>query len=281
MVGQNSQSVCQIKQFCFIILTFVFCSVITEDLLANNYLSLLQEGSTLRYEHWNLDRKEVTGYSNFLQIYQNEGKRWIEQNANTKPDGEVFTRKQLIFTDDGEIGQYTEEDLRDIYQVSTTYQGLTSKSVLNRSGEIRSFEQKLEKDTVPLELIMLHMRLLMPELLKDKEVQFPIYASMLALELEEQGIPQSLSQLEMIAEPIKRRNYSAPWGAQEALQVDLYPASWTVRALLPAEKSRFRFVIATSKPYLILEFEEGKTRHTLLEWDNGDSKMIDEIKPLF
>ena len=281
MVGQNSQSVCQIKQFCFIILTFVFCSVITEDLLANNYLSLLQEGSTLRYEHWNLDRKEVTGYSNFLQIYQNEGKRWIEQNANTKPDGEVFTRKQLIFTDVGEIEQYTEEDLRDGYQVSTTYRKLTSKSVLSRSGEIRSFEQKLEKDTVPLELIMLHMRLLMPELLKDKEVQFPIYASMLALELEEQGLPQSLSQLEMIAEPIKRRNYSAPWGAQEALQVDLYPASWTVRALLPAEKSRFRFVIATSKPYLILEFEEGKTRHTLLEWDNGDSKMIDEIKPLF
>jgi len=281
MVGQNSQSVCQIKQFCFIILTFVFCSVITEDLLANNYLSLLQEGSTLRYEHWNLDRKEVTGYSNFLQIYQNEGKRWIEQNANTKPDGEVFTRKQLIFTDVGEIEQYTEEDLRDGYQVSTTYRKLTSKSVLSRSGEIRSFEQKLEKDTVPLELIMLHMRLLMPELLKDKEVQFPIYASMLALELEEQGIPQSLSQLEMIAEPIKRRNYSAPWGAQEALQVDLYPASWTVRALLPAEKSRFRFVIATSKPYLILEFEEGKTRHTLLEWDNGDSKMIDEITPLF
>ena len=281
MVGQNSQSVCQIKQFCFIILTFVFCSVITEDLLANNYLSLLQEGSTLRYEHWNLDRKEVTGYSNFLQIYQNEGKRWIEQNANTKPDGEVFTRKQLIFTDVGEIEQYTEEDLRDGYQVSTTYRKLTSKSVLSRSGEIRSFEQKLEKDTVPLELIMLHMRLLMPELLKDKEVQFPIYASMLALELEEQGLPQSLSQLEMIAEPIKRRNYSAPWGAQEALQVDLYPASWTVRAILPAEKSRFRFVIATSKPYLILEFEEGKTRHTLLEWDNGDSKMIDEIKRLF
>ena len=54
---------------------------------------------------------------------------------------------------------------------------------------------------------MLHMRLLMPELLKDKEVKFPIYASMLALELEEQGLPQSLSQLEMIAEPIKKRNY--------------------------------------------------------------------------
>ena len=205
MVCRNSQSVCQIKQFCFITLSFVFCSVITEDLLANNYLSLLQEGSTLRYEHWNLERKEVTGYSNFLQIYQNEEKQWLEQNANTKPDGEVFTRKQLIFTDDGEIGKYTEEDLRDIYQVSTTYRGLTSKSVLNRSGEIRNFEQKLEKDTVPLELIMLHMRLLMPELLKDKEVKFHIYASMLALELEEQGLPQSLSQLEMIAEPIKKK----------------------------------------------------------------------------
>ena len=169
MVCRNSQSICQIKQFCFIILSFIFYSVISEDLLANNYLSLLQEGSTLRYEHWNLERKEVTGYSNFLQIYQNEEKQWLEQNANTKPDGEVFTRKQLIFTDVGEIAQYTEEDLRDGYQVSTTYRKLTSKSVLSRSGEIRSFEQRLEKDTVPLELIMLHMRLLMPELLKDQE----------------------------------------------------------------------------------------------------------------
>ena len=162
----------------------------------------------------------------------------VEQNANTKPDGEVFTRKQLIFTDDGEIGQYTEEDLRDIYQVSTTYQGLTSKSVLNRSGEIRSFEQKLEKDTVPLELIMLHMRLLMPELLKDKEVKFPIYASMLALELEEQGLPQSLSQLEMIAEPIKREIIQ-PHGVPRSTPSGPLPASWTVRALLPAEKVDF------------------------------------------
>ena len=115
MVCRNSQSVCQIKQFCFIILSVIFYSVISGDLLANNYLSLLQEGSTLRYEHWNLERKEVTGYSNFLQIYQNEEKQWLEQNANTKPDGEVFTRKQLIFTDVGEIEQYTEEDLSLIH----------------------------------------------------------------------------------------------------------------------------------------------------------------------
>ena len=86
---------------------------------------------------------------------------------------------------------------------------------------------------------MLHMRLLMPELLKDKEIQFPIYASMLALELEEQGLPQSLSQLEMIAEPIKRRNYSTPWGARRSTPSGSLPASWTVRALLPAEKVDF------------------------------------------
>lgn len=281
MVCRNSQSVCQIKQLCFITLSFICFSLFSKNLLANNYLSLFQEGSILRYEHWNIERKEVTGYSIFLQIYLDEKKQWVEQNANTKPDGKVFTRKQLTFTDNGKIQSYTEEDLRDIYQVSTTYSGTTSESVLNRAGEIRNFKQQLEKGTVPLELIMLHMRSLMPELLKDKEVKFSIYASMLALELEEQGLPQSLSQLKMIAEPIRKRNYSAPWGAQEALQVDLYPASWTVRALLPAEKSRFRFVLATNVPYLILEFEEGKTRHTLLEWDNGDSKMIDEIKPLF
>jgi hypothetical protein len=281
MVCRNSQSVCQLKRFCFIILSFTLFSLFSECLLANNYLSLLQEGSTLRYEHWDLESKEVTGYSNFLQIYLNEKKQWVEQNANTKPDGKVFTRKQLIFSDNGQIELYTEEDLRDIYKVSTTYHGTNSESVLNKAGEIWNFKQQLDKGTVPLELIMLHMRSLMPELLKDKKVKFPIYASMLALELEEKGLPQSLSQLEMIAEPIKKQNYSAPWGAQEALQVDLYPASWTVRALLPAEKSRFRFYLATSTPYLILEFEEGKTRHTLLDWDNGDSKIIDEIKPLF
>ena len=184
MVCRNSQSVCQLKRFCFIILSFTLFSLFSKCLLANNYLSLLQEGSTLRYEHWDLESKEVTGYSNFLQIYLNEKKQWVEQNANTKPDGKVFTRKQLIFTDNGQIELYTEEDLRDIYKVSTTYHGTTSESVLNKAGEIWNFKQQLDKGTVPLELIMLHMRSLMPELLKDKKVKFPIYASMLALELE-------------------------------------------------------------------------------------------------
>jgi hypothetical protein len=281
MVCRNSQSICQIRQFCFIILSFVFLAVFSKGVQANNYLSLLKEGASLRYEHWNVDRKEVTGYSNFLQIYLDEKKQWIEQNINTKPDGKTFSRKQLIFIDNGQIEQYIEEDLRDLYQVSTTYHESISESVLNRSGEIRNFQQQLGEGTVPLELIMLHMRLLMPKLLENNEVKFPVYASMLALELEEQGLPQSLSQLEMIAEPVEKRNYSAPWGVQEVLQVDLYPASWTVRALLPAEKSRFRFVLATNVPYLILEFEEGKTRHTLIEWDNADSKRSDKIKSLF
>ena len=89
MVCRNSQSVCQIKQLCFIIFSVIFYSAISGDLLANNYLSLLQEGSTLRYEHWNIERKEVTGYSIFLQIYLDEKKQWLEKNANTKPDGNV------------------------------------------------------------------------------------------------------------------------------------------------------------------------------------------------
>ena len=102
-----------------------------------------------------------------------------------------------------------------VYQVSTTWK-LTSKSVLSRSDEIRSFEQKLEKDTVPLELIMLHMRLLVPELLKDKEVQFPIYASMLALNWKGKNTPISEPIRNDFGEPIKRRNYSAPWGAKHS-----------------------------------------------------------------
>ena len=96
MVCRNSQSVCQIKQFFFIILSFVFYSLFSQDLLANNYLSLLQEGSALRYEHWNLDRKEVTGYSNFLQIYQNEKKQWLEQNANTNLMGKSLLANSLF-----------------------------------------------------------------------------------------------------------------------------------------------------------------------------------------
>ena len=247
---------------------------------AADYRPYLEQGSFLRYEHWNTEEKAVTGFSSFLQFFDATRNLWMEQNENYKPDGTAFTRKELIFKENGELQRYREIDLRKQYEVTTTYHGTLAESQVLRDGEARSFQQNLSEGTVPLELILLHLRRLMPELLRSREVRFPIYASMLAIELEEKGFPQSLSQLEMTAEPKKKLNFSAPWGAQEALQVEVYPASWTIRALLPAEKSRFHFVIATSAPYLILVFEEGKTRHTLLEWKQ-DSSESDQLSPLF
>jgi hypothetical protein len=247
-------------------LSLLLLFLTTAPLGATDYRPLLQADSSLRYEHWNLDRQEVTGYSHFRQRYDPVKQRWEERNENVKPDGKPFTRKQLIFQENGELERYIEEDLRKPYRVETTYRPNQAETRLQRDGEVRTFRQDLSSNTVPLELILLHLRHVMPQLLDGKTVRFPIYASMLALELEENGFPQSLSQIEMQAEPGKRLDFSAPWGSQESLQVEVSPASWTIRALLPAEKSRFRFTIATTEPYLILVFEEGQTRHSLIEW---------------
>ena len=71
----------------------------------DSYIRELLPGSITSFKHWNLERSEVTGHSHYRYVELiKDGTRFIiEQNENTKPDGDVFTRKTLWFESDSGV----------------------------------------------------------------------------------------------------------------------------------------------------------------------------------
>ena len=76
----------------------------------DSYIRELQPGSRTSFKHWNLERSEVTGYSHYhYEELVKEGVRFVvEKNSNTKPEGEVFTRKTLWFESDSGVPKWYE-----------------------------------------------------------------------------------------------------------------------------------------------------------------------------
>ena len=58
----------------------------------DSYLRELLPGSRASFKHWNMEHLEVTGHSHYRYVELiKDGTRFIiEQNENTKPDGDVF-----------------------------------------------------------------------------------------------------------------------------------------------------------------------------------------------
>jgi hypothetical protein len=109
-------------------------AVFSKGVQANNYLSLLKEGASLRYEHWNVDRKEVTGYSNFLQIYLDEKKnsglnKTLTRNLMEKP----FPANNLFSSIMGKLNN----TLRKILEICIRYQ----LPIMNQSQSLFSIDQ--------------------------------------------------------------------------------------------------------------------------------------------
>ena len=112
--------------------------IIAEPVYAmDSYLRVLLPGSRASFKHWNLERSEVTGHSHYRYVELiKDGTRFIiEQNENTKPGGDVFTRKTLWFESDSGVPKwYEEEDLREDFRIVNTYSGKMMKTKLDKSG---------------------------------------------------------------------------------------------------------------------------------------------------
>ena len=105
----------------------------------DSYIRELLPGSSTSFKHWNLERSEVTGHSHYRYVELiKDGTRFIiEQNENTKPDGDVFTRKTLWFESDSGVPKwYEEEDLREDFRIVNTYSGKMMKTRLDKSGNV-------------------------------------------------------------------------------------------------------------------------------------------------
>ena len=223
----------------------------------------------ISFKHWDVKRSEVTGYSNFKyeKVIKDAKEFIVEKNENTKPDGEVFTRKTLWFAaDSGKAEWYEEEDLRKDYRIKNTYSGKILRTRLEKAGKVLEFDTNLsQKNAVPFEVVIFYLRKNLLNILQTKDYTFNLFLPLLAIELEEKGLPRSMSMIQMKVEPQAEVNLETPLGIMNAHKILVLPKSGFLRALLPREKTHFEFTIAEEAPHYLLQFTAGKTKHILTQ----------------
>tara|TARA_B100001250_G_C19805680_1_gene793184 strand:- start:1365 stop:2174 length:810 start_codon:yes stop_codon:yes gene_type:complete len=243
------------------------------------YLNELEPGSILSYRHWDVNKSEISGYSYFhYERITIDGEHFIiEKNKNTKADGEVFTKKTLWFDEiSGRPLRYEEEDFRKNFRIINTYSEQTIKTSLYKSGKILEFLTEIGfENAVPMELFLFFLRKKFQEIINSKDFSFTLFLPLLAMELEEKGLPRSMSLIKMVVESKEDTTIEMPHGLKKASKLLIIPKSSLLRALLPKEKTNFEFVISKRAPYHILQFKLGKTKHLLHEFNlSNKSKII-------
>ena len=170
----------------------------------DRYHRELLPGSRASFKHWNLERSEVTGYSHYRYVELiKDGTRFIiEQNDTTIPGGDVFTRKTLWFESDSGVPKwYEEEDLREDFRIVNTYSGKMMKTRLDTSSNAMEVETDLSKQqAVPFEVVIFFLRKNLNDILQTEDYSFTLFLPLLALELEDNGLPRSMSMIRMVAE---------------------------------------------------------------------------------
>jgi hypothetical protein len=228
---------------------------------------LLYSGLELTYDHFNFKRQEVTGRSVFRYSALEESglKLLLEDNENTKPDGEVYLRKTVRYQLDSlQATHYTEEDLRKSLRIENQYLPGLIRSRLSEKGQVKEFELQVPKSgVVPFETVLLFLRQRWQEIGAGRPLKMSLYLPALAFELERSGMPRSMSLIRMFVESQGTETVDSVLGRVSAVRLLAYPESAMLRLLLPKSKTHFRFLILQEAPHWILEFEEGETRHQL------------------
>ena len=233
------------------------------------YFNELLTGTKTSFKHWDVQRSEISGYSHFSYeaVTKDAKKLIVEKNENTKADGEVFTRKTLWFAANSGVPEwYEEEDLREDFRIKNSYSGQIMHTRLEKAGKVLEFETNLsQENAVPFELVIFFLRKNLRHILQTKDYSFTLFLPLLAIELEEKGLPRSMSMIRMKVEPQEEVSLETPLGKMKARKILVLPKSGFLRALLPREKTHFEFTIAEAAPHYLLEFTAGKTKHIMTQ----------------
>lgn len=233
------------------------------------FLDELQPGTKTSFKHWNVESSGISGYSHFRQeIVTRDSKKFIvEKNENTKADGEVFTRKSLWFGANSGIPEwYEEEDLRNDFRIKNFYLGHIMRTRLEKAGTILEFETNLsQENAIPFEVVIFFLRKNIKHILHTKNYSFTLFLPLLAIELKEKGLPHSMSMIKMNVKPLEKLNLETPLGKIIGYHILVLPKSRFLRAMLPKDKTHFKFIFAEAKPHYLLQFTAGKTRHILTQ----------------
>ena len=236
-----------------------------------NFKHLLRVGEQMKYRHWNVKKNEVTGYT----IVTNR-KTMIDDkpyllvlNQNHDQTGELYLEKKSWFEfKSGQLSRYTEKDFRTGIEITNTFENKEIATRINTKGKVENLSISAELDLVPFEVLTLHLRKELPRLLKDQRLTFVLYLPIIASELSKKGLPLSLSKLSMSAGVESTTEPETVIGRIKTVQILVTPDSLLISALLPEEKSEFRFLFGIQPPHYLMSFEEGETRSELIELTN-------------
>jgi len=258
-----------IKAFVFLMLISLPISpIVLGSEERQSYRDQLYSGVTMRFEHRHLEKQKVTGHTriDYQRILQDGSPFWLETQRNSQADGTVYSEKKTWFDpDSGVLMRYQETDFRTGVTISDTIeQGRIITRVQDRERS-KQLESDWENDLILFETLALSLRRMLPDILQKGQTSFALYLPVLAIELDKNHLPLSLSKLEMTVRLETQGEMETPFGRRAFVQLLLKPASFLVSSLLPKEKTEFRFRFLTQPPYHLVAFEENQTRSVLIE----------------
>lgn len=254
------------------LLIFIFLFLQTNSfLLAIDLKSVFDDLNSRRYEHWNTEKEKVTGYTDIQYIEKQKGNRnyLVEITENSHNNGEVFSRKELwLEKKTGKVLRYEEKELRTKIQTISEYGNKKITTMVSEEGNQIEFSIEIDNDLVPFETLPAYLQKSIPKILRKDAIKFELYLPALAIELEDKGLPASLSRFNMKATIKKKQRSKTALGRIETVEIELKPTSFFVKAILPKDKSKFTFVFARSAPHQLISFREADTISRLIRWGN-------------
>ena len=253
----------------FSVIVFLFTLSAQADGLA--YKQLLRVGEQMKYEHRNIKKRKVTGYTivRFEHALLNNVPFILGISRNEQTDGKPYLQKKSWFeAATGKLSQYTEKDIRTGIEITNTYQNEEITTRIKNGTKTKVLKIATEKNLVPFEVLTFHLRKEIPRLLKDQNVSFVVYLPIIASELAKKGLPLSLSKLSMNASVESIQESETIFGRIKTVRILVTPGSLLISALLPKDKSELRFDFGIQSPYYLVSFGEGKGRGVLIDVQN-------------
>ncbi|NQU63427.1 MAG: hypothetical protein HQ517_03965 [SAR324 cluster bacterium] len=255
-----------LKQILLIFLVFSCASV---QVAALEFKNQLRPVKLIKYKHWNLKRKKITGYTKIeIKTTSKAGKTYfLEINQNLDEHEKIFSEKNIWYDyQTGQLISYSETDFRTGINISdrVTESGIITQ--VRKGDELLEFSVERKKELVPFEVLPLFLQNVIPELQQKQKMTFTLYLPVIAIELKQKNFPLSFSQFEMAVQVIKMSSIETPLGIKPAIEILLKPTSLLINTLLPKEKTAFYFTYMTEPPYLLLAFQENQTKNILITY---------------
>ncbi len=240
------------------------------QIFALSFKDQLHPVKRLKYKHWHLQKKKITGYTIIeIKTTSKAGKKYyLEINQNLDKNQKIFSEKKTWFHyQTGEMASYTEVDFRTGISITDRVKKDKIVTQVGKKDDQLEFSIQRERKLVPFETLALFLQKQLPELQKKRELTFTLYLPVIAIELKKKNFPLSFSKFEMAAHVIEESQKETPLGLKTSIQVMLKPTSFLINTMLPKEKTAFHFTFMTEPPYLLLAFEENQTRSILVTYD--------------